>query len=312
MSRAPGRRPLLLPGGPERAQGFAAELLATGRWEQLELGRARFGNGNVMYWPPPGAVPRSPDLLWPQDLEPGQALLELGLALDCLWRARPGLRARILLPYLPYSRSSRVEQGSSLGAAVLLRLLDALPGVDGYAVFDLHTPELTGFARQSLTEHSALADVRAWAAGLAGLDLVVAPDRGRAATCERLARDLGVSAEVLLKRRTDHGDRAHRIPLERPALRGADVLLLDDELTSGSTMTAALETLRESGAARAHLVALRSFADERVVKELVAHPLVHTLATTALSPHRAAEAVRAHGGRLVPLTGALAALADHR
>ncbi|GHJ47524.1 hypothetical protein Cs7R123_48660 [Catellatospora sp. TT07R-123] len=259
----------------------AAAMLATGAWHRYETTRIAFANGNAMYLAA-GPVPDELDILWAGAQDPGGALLDLALTADCLWRANPRLRARLIVPYLPYSRSVQAEDGASLGAAVLLRLLDALPALDEYAVFDPHAPQVVGFSRRPMRVLSCLPDVADWAGQRLGpVDVVVAPDSGRARACADLAARLGASTEVLLKQRLGHADRARRVALARPAFDGARVLVFDDELTTGATLHAALDSL--ATAAQVHVVVARTFAPADVVAGLLAHPVLTTLATTELS-----------------------------
>ncbi|MFE0512469.1 phosphoribosyltransferase family protein [Streptomyces sp. NPDC058964] len=302
-------RPLLSIAVGDQHEHLADAMTATRLWRPFPLRRVQFSNGNLMYVAPRTAVPDSIDVLWSGTGSVGENVLALSVAMDCLWRANPRIRATVIVPYLPYSRSSRVEDGSSLGAAALFRLLDAVPGIERYAAFELHSPETVGFSRRPVHELSILDDVSEWARTLAGVDAVVAPDRGRAGSCAALAQSLGVSGDVVLKRRDGHDDRARRVDVERPALKGRTVLVYDDEFTTGATVRAALDTLGRSGASTVHVLVARTFASPDVVKECAQHPLVGSLATTSLSDAAAAGVFRDHGLAVVPVPLALQRLA---
>lgn len=286
---------------------LADAMVETGSWRRCGTERVTFTNGEALHLAPLDGVPDELDVLWSAQGWTGDALLELGLALDCLWRTNPRLRARIIHPYLPYSRSTRLSPRSGLGARLVLSLVDAMPGVVEHVVLEPHSPEVAGFSTRPVGTIGVGADVALWAADLP-VDVVVAPDAGRAVLCQDLAARLGARVEVLLKQRTGHDDHANAERLDRPTLRGARVLVVDDELTTGSTLTAAAHTAVRCGAAHVLAVVVRSFASAEVLGRLMADPAVGGLVTTELTPPASTTLVEAAGGVVIPVPGALEAL----
>lgn len=304
--RGGGRALLEITPGPDRSR-LGAAMTATGWWQHYGTERVTFGNGEQLHLAPPGGVPDELDVLWWAQGWTGEALLGLGLALDCLWRENPRLRARVVHPYLPYSRSTRRSARSGLGARLVLSLVDAVPAVAEHVGFDLHTPEVVGFTRHPMTVLGVEEDVALWAEGR-GFDVVVAPDAGRARTCHDLAERLGIDVEVLLKRRTGHDDRSRAVELARPALDGARVLVLDDELTTGETLAGAARAAARCGATHVEGLVVRSLASAGALDRLQAEPALAGLVTTDLTAPAAALAVEAAGGTVIPVPRAVSAL----
>lgn len=307
MTPKPPRPLLTLSSGADDQVPLATAMIDSGRWYPYVISVRQFLNGNRLHTRT-AVVPEEIDILWSAETATGERLLDLALAADCLWRGDSQLRARVLVPYLPYSRSNVTDGHHSLGAAALFRLLDAIPAISDYAIFELHAPELAGFSARPVRNVQTISDIAAWARDLDGIDMVVAPDRGRAAASLALADRLGVPVEVLLKRRDGHADRAVALRLDRPAVGGARVLIFDDELTTGATLTAAVETLTEAGAKSVHAVVARSFAPAPVVEGLLALPLLDTLATTVLTGAEHVRPFTAHGLPVLSLPAAIAGL----
>nr|WP_269330579.1 phosphoribosyltransferase family protein [Kineosporia babensis] len=212
------------------------------------------------------------------------------MTLDVLWRCNPALTSRLVIPYLPYSRSETPIPRASLGAAALLRHLDALPTVRSYVLCEPHNSAVAGFSTRPVDCLSVIDDVVPWIQDTVRPEVVVAPDRGRAAQAVDIAHRTGILAEVLMKHRNDHEDRPQALVSRRPAVQDKRVLLVDDELTTGQTAAGAVDVLRRNGAGRTHLLVHRSFASDATVSHLQQMLAPGVLATTALTerPHLAA------------------------
>jgi len=171
-------------------------------------------------------------------------LVETLLSLDAIRVTRPE-RVTAVLPYLPYARSDAPERpGGPVPARLLADLLERA-GAERVLAFDLHSPQLAGFFHVPVVELSARAALvdamRAW--GLA--DLVVAsPDFGGAKRAGRVAAALGVPLVLFRKERRGREVRCELFG----DVAGRSVVLFDDEIATGSTMIAAAQLARRSGA----------------------------------------------------------------
>lgn len=242
-----------------------------------------FANGNALVRVSPNSAERQAIVVVAFAMtQAGDVLIELGLLVDALRREYDG-PIQCALPYLPYSRSNRLDElHTSFGARVYIDLLDALR-VDRYLVFDLHAPELLGFFRTPVRQLSALPLVSAAIARRrARIDYVVAPDCGRYDACRRLARSWGAAADFFTKWRSDHSGRSSLIEQRRPHLEGHTLLLFDDEITSGDTLVHAAAAASAAGAAEIHVAVVYSFADLAVLRRLDEIPQVRSFTTTNL------------------------------
>jgi ribose-phosphate pyrophosphokinase len=174
-----------------------------------------------------------------------QHLIELLLLADACRRAGAA-RLTGVLPYFGYARQERRTDRRSLGARVAADIV-ATGGFDRLMLVDAHTPAIEGFFAvpiDHLTAVPLLADAAQRRLGDA--PVIVAPDFGAV----KLAREYGrlLQAPIAFVHKTrlsGHeveahsviGDVRHRMPL-----------IVDDMLSTGGTVEAAIGALRQAGA----------------------------------------------------------------
>jgi len=196
-------------------------------------------------------------------------LAELLLLADAARRSGAA-RLTAVIPYLAYARQDRRErEGQAIGARVVAEVISRF--VDRAIVVDLHTSAVEGFfdcAVEQLTAIGVLADhVRPLLAG----HVVVAPDLGAVKRAERFARILGLGVAMVRKRRLS-GREVEATAVEGD-VRGHPVLIVDDMVSTGATIEAAVHALDMTGATGAILAATHG---------LLVPPAVDRLRTLAL------------------------------
>lgn len=176
---------------------------------------------------------------------PDGELVELLLLEDALAR-RGANPLRVAIPYLPYARQDQVfEPGEPLSAAVVAEVVGRR--ADGVVAVDPHEEGVLDHFPCPATAPSAVPEIADAVDGDA-VDVVLAPDEG--------ARDRARQAAELLDARHDHlvkerlgGDEVRMEPRDLD-VDGAGVLVLDDIVSTGGTMSEAVATLRDQGARR--------------------------------------------------------------
>ncbi|MCC6747905.1 MAG: ribose-phosphate pyrophosphokinase [Deltaproteobacteria bacterium] len=182
------------------------------------------------------------------------------------WQAkqRGAAEVTLVMPYLPYSRSDRMDTaGTTVGAAVLPQLARAV-GVDRVAFYSVHQPQEVGFflGQKIQVLHAsgeavlAPAVARHLKAKLTPKELakhvrVLAPDPGarkRALVFARLlAAELGLpEVKVVVAEKERHGrDVKTRFTAN---VRKAVLVAIDDETASGKTLAQLVEPALAKGA----------------------------------------------------------------
>jgi ribose-phosphate pyrophosphokinase len=175
-----------------------------------------------------------------------QHLMELLLLADSCRRAGAN-RITACVPYFGYARQDRRTRASSLGARVAARMLSTA-GFDRLLIIDAHTPAIEGFFEipiDHLTAVPLLAE--AAAVGKEAFSMVVAPDLGAVRLAREYARVLKAPVAVVHKVRVNGGE------VEAQGLigdvRDRRVLIVDDMLSTGGTIEAAVGALHAAGVA---------------------------------------------------------------
>ena len=221
-------------------------------------------------------------VIWSPSASVGDSLVELALLADALRRS--GSRSTTcVIPYLDYSRSDRTEgPGTALGAKVFADLLCAAD-VDRFVVFSLHTPAVVGCFQKPVFEIDA-ADAVIEHLASRRFDTVVAPDGGRYREAHRVAERLGAGLELLLKTRTDHALHSRLSPaLGSPErFRGANVLVFDDEILTGSTLVNALGFIARGEPASVEVATLYPVCEPSVLSHLFENTVARRVTLTNL------------------------------
>lgn len=173
-------------------------------------------------------------------------IMEMLIIADALRRASAG-RVTAVLPYFPYARSDKKDEGRIPITARLVADLLETAGVDRVVTLDLHSPQVQGFFRipvDNLSATGLVAD-RIRDMGLAE-PVVVAPDAGRASLCRRYARRLGADLALMDKERVRSTVTIRNLIGD---VAGRNAVILDDELDTASSLQKATEYLLDAGAA---------------------------------------------------------------
>jgi ribose-phosphate pyrophosphokinase len=174
-----------------------------------------------------------------------QHLIELLLLADACRRAGAA-RLTAVIPYFGYARQDRRTDRRSLGARVAANVIGT-GGFDRLMLIDAHTPSIEGFF-DSPIDHLTAVPILAEAARPSRHDnsVVVAPDLGGVKRAREYARLLELPMAFVQKTRVS-GEKveAHGVIGE---VRGRIPIIVDDMLSTGGTIEAAVGALRMAGA----------------------------------------------------------------
>ena len=203
------------------------------------------------------------------------AYVELLQILDSV---RDAARVDLVIPYMGYSRQDdEFEDGEAVSARALA---SALPRVDSVTTVNVH--EVTVLDdwfdaddRKDIDATPALADA---------LDVdapfVVAPDEGARSLASNLAERLEGDADHLVKERVS-GDEV-RVETNEVDAEGRDVVLVDDMVATGGTMSKAVEVLRDNGARSVRVACVHPVFARNAVLRLYSAGVERVVATDTL------------------------------
>ncbi|MBR1087257.1 ribose-phosphate diphosphokinase [Bradyrhizobium manausense] len=228
--------------------GAAARLAARLGLSCDEIALHHFPDGELRVTVAPAA---DTTILYVPLHQPNDKLIALLFAAEAL---RRGGAKRLVLaaPYLCYMRQDTAfRPGEAISQRAMGRLLATL--VDRVVTVDAHlhrTPDIgsvfPGIEAENLSAMPAIADALA-ADGIDPATVVIGPDAESEPWVKDLAGRLRLKHTVARKRR--HGDRSVDIDFADPTLlSGRPALMVDDIVSSGTTLMVAARALRTMGA----------------------------------------------------------------
>ncbi len=182
-----------------------------------------------------------------QTTYPNRSLLELYMIQDALIENGAD-SIKVVVPYYSYARQDKVfERGEAISARAVGKRIET--DADKFYSVDLHSEEIVDFfdipaenisAMPILAEHSKDKDP----------DLLMSPDEGGIDRIKKAADEIGVEWDYLEKVRIDAN--TVEIKPKNIDVRDKSVVILDDIIATGGTMTEAAKQLKDAGAREVH------------------------------------------------------------
>lgn len=183
------------------------------------------------------------------------------LLLDTLKRV--GARVTFVAPYLPYSRQDKTFlDGEALSAQVLCGLL-ANAGVRKFITIDCHFLkkegkfEYSGLKIENVSANKLLVEHARKKVSLEPLE-VISPDQG----ANYLVSEFGGKSMDKERGEYQKGESAYREIKSMEMdfeVEGKNILILDDMISTGSTMVKAIENVKKGGAKKIFCAATHGF-----------------------------------------------------
>jgi ribose-phosphate pyrophosphokinase len=209
-------------------------------------------------------------------------LVELLLMIDAA-RGASAARITVVMPFYAYARSDKKDAPRiSIGGRLVADLLVAA-GASRVLTMALHSPQVHGFfsvpvdhlhALHTLAEHFRKGDL--------SNTVVVSPDLGYAKSAAAFARRIGAPVAAGAKQRIS--DEKVTISAIIGEVAGHDIIVVDDEIAAGSTVTEVMERLRDTGVRQIRIACTHGLFNRGALERLSAHPDVAEIVTTNTVP----------------------------
>jgi ribose-phosphate pyrophosphokinase len=207
-------------------------------------------------------------------------LMELVLLIDAFRRASAE-RITAVVPYFGYARQDRKDEGRVPISAKLVSNMIVQAGASRVLALDLHAAQIQGFfdipvdhlyASPVLSRYFRRLDIR---------DLVVvAPDVGSSRLARGYAKRLNAGLAIVDKRRVS--DRVTEVMNVIGDVKGKGVLLIDDMISTGSSITQAAKTVHDLGAKEVYLAATHALLCGNAMALLDAAPVEAVVVTDTI------------------------------
>jgi len=241
-------------------------------------------------------------------------IMELMITLDAL-RSASAKRVTAVIPYYSYARSDKKDAPRISITGRLVADMLHTAGADRVLTMDLHADQVHGFFSVPVDHLTAIPTIANHFRERYDLSnmVAVATDAGGAKRVGRFSERLGIPMAIIDKRRvSDTEVKQGQVVGE---VRGKDVVIFEDEISTGGTLVSTVETLEAAGARSIHAGAvhgvlcgpaierLRNSALESIVVTNTCHvdetKLLDKLTVLTVAPLLAAAIERIHSGESV-------------
>ncbi len=197
---------------------------------------------------------------------------------------------KMIMPFFAYSTMERAtREGEVVTAKTRARLFSAIPSApfgNQVVLLDLHSEGIPFYFEGTIkTRHLyAKALITREARRLGGKNFILgAADAGRAKWVESLAKDLGVPAGFVYKKRESDGKisvSGSNIPVQN-----LPVILYDDMIRSGGSILQACEAYKQAGAATIDVLTSHGVFTSGAIAKMKSSGLVRELVCTDSHPN---------------------------
>lgn len=207
-------------------------------------------------------------------------LVELLIMIDAIRRASAA-RVTAVIPYYAYAKQEKKTSGREPISAKLLANLLVTAGVNRILTLDLHAPAIEGFFDIPV-DHMRATPLLANAFRSMGIDdlVAVSPDAGGVNRAEEFRLRAGGSLAIISKKRPGP-DQAEIIEMVGD-VEGKTAVIVDDMISTGSTLAVAAEKLLERGARRVFASAVHGVFAGDALNVIDASPVERVVVTDTL------------------------------
>ena len=208
-------------------------------------------------------------------------LMELLIMIDAARRASAG-RITVVIPYYAYGRTDKKDQPRVAITARLIADFISASGADRVLTMNLHAGQIQGFFNIPLDELTAIPMLAADFKERGIPDpVVVATDVGAAKRARDMAIHLDAPIAIIEKQRSGNDDTAEAVNLIG-SVEGRTTLIVDDEIDTGGTVTAAAHLLSRHGAADIYCSVVHPLLSGSAASRLGESPLKELVVTDTL------------------------------
>jgi ribose-phosphate pyrophosphokinase len=225
---------------------LAAAICSALDTDLSRLAISRFSNDNLFVQIQENVREKDVFVVQPFTTPVGDTILELFIILDAL-RSASARRITAVIPYFSYARSDKKDAPRISITGRLMADLIHTAGADRVLTMDLHSDAVHGFFSIPVDHLTAIPYFVDHFRQRLDLDnaVVVATDAGGAKRAGRFAQRIHLPMAIIDKRRV--ADTKVVQGLVVGDVKGRDAIIFEDEISTGGTLAASVETLASAG-----------------------------------------------------------------
>ncbi|KAA3654607.1 MAG: ribose-phosphate pyrophosphokinase [Proteobacteria bacterium] len=208
-------------------------------------------------------------------------IMELMITLDAL-RSASARRVTAVIPYYSYARSDKKDAPRISITGRLVADMLRTAGADRVLTMDLHADQVHGFFTMPVDHLTAIPTIAEHFRQHYDISnmVAVATDAGGAKRVGRFSERLGIPMAIIDKRRlSDTQVKQGQVIGE---VAGRDVVIFEDEISTGGTLVSTIHTLREAGARTIHAGAVHGVLCGPAIERLREAPIESIVVTNTV------------------------------
>ena len=210
-------------------------------------------------------------------------IMELLIMIDAAKRASAG-RITAVVPFYSYARTDKKDQPRVPITGRLVADLLETAGADRVVMVDLHAGQVQGFFKVPVDELTAMPNLVEYFEDKSIQDcVVVATDIGISKKARDFANWINVPLAIVEKRRMGNNDKVQSLNVIGD-VSSKNIILFDDEISSGETMIAAAEAIHKAGAKDIYAVATHGVLPGDSANKLVKNSYIKEFVVTDTVP----------------------------
>ncbi|MEA2007711.1 MAG: ribose-phosphate diphosphokinase [Chloroflexota bacterium] len=210
-------------------------------------------------------------------------LMELLIMLQTMRLDSAG-RVTAVVPYLCYTRSDKKDKPRVPITARLIADMIEIAGADRYMTLDMHAGQIQGFfsipGDVLSAFHLLVVQVQELLPQMRN-PVVLTADLGFAKKGRNFAAELGLPIAFIEKRRSTEKGMAEALNLIGD-VKDRDVIIVDDEVDTGGSITQAAHLAKEYGAKDIYLAFIHPVFSDPAIERITQSPISHILTTASI------------------------------
>jgi ribose-phosphate pyrophosphokinase len=207
-------------------------------------------------------------------------LMELLILLQTL-KLDSAARVTAVIPYLAYGRSDKKDQPRVPITARLIADMIEVAGAERYMLIDPHAGQVQGFFSipgDVLTGFHIISEYLKKLRPKMKDPVVVTVDLGFAKKGRNLAATIDAPIAFIEKRRVANDAKAQALTIIGE-VNNRDVILVDDEIDTGGSISQAVDLVKENGARNVYVVCIHAIFSSNAVDRITAMPVTEFVTT---------------------------------